>query len=184
MEETPEKMDEVQLDPPAAEAPKKRRGNPNLAAAREKAAETRRQQGLINKAKKVAAKAEHAAKLEEALKILEPKEAPKEKPKKKAKKIKTIEISDSSSDESSDDSDEEDSSDEEEEEIVKVVRRPKSAKASKKPKAAVKPRKPRAPPNDEELGGQVARDILRQRVLQKAADDAIRRLVPGYRGFS
>lgn len=186
-----------------APPPKTKSRNPQFDAARAKGQETRRMMGTISRAKKLEAERLRKEEYEKALAILNPKAEPEkiqeEEPqaapaKKPAKKKKVIEISDSSSDES-----EESESEEEEIEVIRVKRKPaaakkKPAKASKAKKAPPKRRKRQESSeedsdssseeeqSDGRLAGTVARDMLKRRVLQKAADDAIRMLVPGYRG--
>jgi hypothetical protein len=175
---------------------KRGRGNPRLAEARLKAHEARRQQGVISKAKKAQAKAERESEYQKALEFLngpekkekvveeEPKapKAPKEKGGPRKTRVKTIEISDSSSSESEESSDSDGSID-----VVRVVRKPKTKKPPppKKKKSKVRVESEESEEDEEDntrLAGVVARDLLRKRVLEKAATDAIRRLVPNYRG--
>lgn len=104
----------------------------------------------------------------------------KAKPMRKAR-TKVIEISESSSSSS------EDSSDDDAYDVVRVVRKPKSNPPKTAPKRAVKRALHEDSEEDEEaentrLAGAVARDLLKRRVLAKAAEDAIKRLVPTYRG--
>ena len=164
-------------------------GNPNLAEARLKAHEARRQQGIISRAKKAQAKAERDAEYAKALQFLNgPEKTTEGKEVKKVKKGKTkvIEITDSSSSSSESDSDSDESID-----VVRVVRKPKKKpppppkKKPKKSKRVVSDSEDSEDSEDdtERLAGHVARDMLQKRVLQKAADEAIRRLVPNFRGF-
>lgn len=180
------------------EKPKTRSKNPNWEAARLKANETRRQLGAIARAKKLQAKLERDEAYKKALEVLSPKTEPIEKSQeiveepvvvaKKKPRTKIIELSDSSSEEEESESD--DGYD-----VVRVVRKPKA-----KPKAVskrTKTKKKKIPQSSSEsdsesdedadtkkLSGQVARDVLRRRVLEKAQNDAIRMLVPNFRGFS
>lgn len=189
-----ETMGEVEVPTVA----KRGRGNPRLAEARELAHEARRKQGAITRAKKLQMKQERDAEYAKAMdflngpekkEVLEDKpKVPKEKGAPRKTRVKTIEISDSSSSESEESSDSEGSID-----VVRVVRKPKSktkkapSPPKKKKKAKLRVESSESDDDDEEvddtrLAGQVARDLLRKRVLERAATDAIRRLVPNYKG--
>lgn len=163
---------------------KKPSRNPNFQAAREKAWEARRKQGVISRVKKEQAKAERDAEYAKALAFLngvvepEPEVVQPEPVKKKVRtKTKVIELSDSSSSESDSDSDSSI-------EVVKVVRKPKAKPTKSKPKKKKVVTSSSSDESDDDvrLGGHVAREMLRRRVLQKSADEAIRRLVPSWRG--
>jgi hypothetical protein len=174
---------------------------PGFSEIQKKAWEARRQQGTITRARKAEEKAKRAEEYKRALEVLngptkkdetakeEPeKEEPDKtvvKPDKPPRKTRTkiIELTDSSSSSSSSDSDSDESI-----EVVKVVRRPKKTVVPDKKK---KKRRKVVEESDESedeqedtrrLGGAVARDLLQRRVLQRAADEAIRRLVPNYKG--
>ncbi len=176
------------------------RGNPNLAAAREKALETKRKMAIITKAKREAARQERDAEYAKALEVLNgpakkvvgedddsvPEETAEKLPvSKKAKKpTKVIEITDSSSSES----DVEESSDEDVQ-VVRVVRKkkekaPPPPKKKKKAKRIVEESSDDSDEDERRLGGQVARDMLRRRVLEKEMENSIRRLVPTFSGWS
>lgn len=179
--------------------PKTRSKNPNWEAARLKANETRRQLGAIARAKKLQAKLERDEAYKKALEVLSPKTEPIEKseeiveepvvvPKKKPR-TKIIELSDSSTSEEESESD--DGYD-----VVRVVRKPKAKTKAIPKKSKTKTKKKIVESSSEsdsdsdedadtkKLSGQVARDVLRRRVLEKAQNDAIRMLVPNFRGFS
>jgi hypothetical protein len=191
-EDQMETMGEVEVPVVA----KRGRGNPRLAEARELAHEARRKQGAITKAKKLQAKQERDAEYAKALEFLNGPEKPakkeevlEEKPKAKKEKgaprktrVKTIEISDSSSSSESEESSDSDGSID----VVRVVRKKKPPPPPKKKKSKIRVES-ESDEEDEEvddtrLAGQVAREMLRKRVLERAATDAIRRLVPNYKG--
>jgi hypothetical protein len=165
-----------------------------------KAWTARREQGTITRARKAEEKAKRQEEYKRALEVLngptkieEPAKEELEKPDKPAAKpdktlrktrTKIIELTDSSSSSSSSDSDSDESI-----EVVKVVRRPKKTvvpdKKKKKRRKVVEESESSDDDDDggtRRLGGVVARDLLQRRVLQRAADEAIRRLVPNYKG--
>lgn len=195
----------VHVDENLQETAVKKRGNPNFAEARKKAHEARRKMGVISRAKKEQAKQEREEEYRKALEFLNgpekvaaeeevtkeveeevTKEAKKPKKAKKAPRTKIIELTDSSS------SDEDSSDTDSDYDIVKVVRKSKPSKTKPKSKSKRKPPPPSSDSDsdsdddddDTRLAGSVARDMLRKRVLHNAADEAIRRLVPGFKGFT
>lgn len=195
-----EQIDEVVVE--SSTVPVRRgRGNPNLHLAREKALETKRKMAIISKAKREAARQERDAEYAKALEVLNgpakkvleeeddesvPEETAEKLPvSKKAKKpTKVIEITDSSSSES----DVEESSDEDVQ-VVRVVRKkkekaPPAPKKKKKAKRIVEESSEDSDEDERRLGGQVARDMLRRRVLEKEMENSIRRLVPTFSGWS
>lgn len=182
------------------EKPKTRSKNPNWEAARLKANETRRQLGAIARAKKLQAKLERDEAYKKALEVLSPKTEPIEKSEeiveepvvvaKKKPRTKIIELSDSSSEEEESESD--DGYD-----VVRVVRKPKAKPKAVPKKSKTKTKKKKIVESSSEsdsesdedadtkkLSGQVAREVLRHRILERAQNDAIRMLVPNFRGFS
>lgn len=188
-------VDGCEQDEQVVNTPKAKSRNPQFEAARAKAHEERRKLGAISRAKKLEAKQQRDAEYERAMKVLggvkeepvhvepEPK-LPVSKPRAKAKKKKVIEIEQSSS-ESDESCDTDASSDTDGSiEIVRVRRK----KAAPPPKKTVRKKKRVVSESSEEednkeisLGGKVAREMLRQRVLKQATEDVIRRLVPYYR---
>ena len=180
-------MDDSNLDHEDSSVvlPKKRAGNPNLAQAREMAMEAKRKNAVITKAKKLQVRQVKEQEYAKALEVLNPPTPVVDVVVPPRKKKKVIEISDSSSDEESGDSDSDESI-----EVVRVKRSkapPPPPKTKKKSK--VTKRKVVSSEEDDDgetnrvLGGTVARDILRRRVLEKETTDAIRRLVPNFVGF-
>jgi hypothetical protein len=171
------------MDEPTAEAsqaletpPKRGRGNPNLAAAREKALETRQKKALVTKAAKLQKKQVFEEEYAKAKQFLEPDE-PKAEPIVVAKKpprktrTKVIELTDSSSSSSSSEEEESDSDSDSTIEEVRVVRKPRAPK-------------PKASKHEEDmhLTGAVARDMLRTKLFKDAEESAIRMLFPNWRG--
>ena len=173
----------------------KKSRNPNFEAARAKAHEERRKLGAISRAKKFAARQQRDKDYQEALKVLngggvqeepvhvEADPEPVVAKSKTRKNKKVIEIEQSSS---SDEQDEQSSDSDSSIEVVKVRR--KKAKPAPKKKVKKKVVETESDSSEEEddkemsLGGKVAREMLRQRVLKQATEDVIRRLVPYYRG--
>jgi hypothetical protein len=170
-----------------SEAPKKRVLSPEhlekLKAARVKALEAKHKLGTIRKAQKEEERAEIDKKYQEVMAKKQPtqeevEEVEEVKPKKKAapkKKPtkKVIEISDSSSDD-----DDESSDDESEPEVEYIVRRSKSKGVSK-----AKPTKQQNVEYDTpKLSAEVARHMLKERVMSDAQQMAWKSLFP-YHNF-
>lgn len=168
-------MDDTSEASQALETPKRGRGNPNLAAAREKALETRQKKALVTKAAKLQKKQVFEEEYAKAKQFLEPEPQPEPKPeptvaKTRKTRTKVIELTDSSSSSSS--SSEEDGDDDSDSTIeeVRVVRKPK-------------PPKPKRPSHEDmSLTGAVARDMLRTKLFKDAEESAIRMLFPNWRG--
>ena len=177
-------MDDSNLDheDSSVALPKRRAGNPNLAQAREMAMEAKRKNSVITKAKKLQLKQVKEQEYAKALEVLNPPTPVVDVVVPHRKKKKIIEISDSSSDEEESDSDESI-------EVVRVKRSKAPPPPKTKKKSKVTKRKVVSSEEDDDgetnrvLGGTVARDILRRRVLEKETTDAIRRLVPNFVGF-
>lgn len=187
----------VNSEQPQTEEEKRAKRLEHLAKAREKAAEKRRMMGDITRQEKAAkeelmnerikklemlkaAKNKNTAEVEEEDAEEEVQKAPKERknaatPKKAAKKVikKVIEVSDSSSEDDSE------SSSDDEPHVEYVVRRTKKGgKAQPKPKAAKNFEDYDTPM----LSAEVAKSVLKKRVMDDAQTIAFRSLFP-YHNF-